>query len=235
MKKPLNQEDIITWLIKNNQGDHHYDLIELNDRYINLFEDDENYQLFLKQAVSNGHQYMINIDGNFVIKDTKLKKLPIQLGVVDTFDCSENQLTTLMGAPYCTNKNFFCSDNQLKSLEYASRIILGDLYCMNNKLEELENIYLIKGSLLCYGNNIKNLIKFPSWIEKDVIMSGLSYIAGESLIKYKPESESVLEFFQHRDFSFWSHLHQIDKIHDEQEKILSMMMMNEKIKKKKKL
>jgi len=75
-------------------------------------------------------------DVSSVIKDGKFK---IKFGKVKgDFDCSNNKLTSLEGAPKYVGGNFYCSHNQLTSLEEAPERVEGGFYCSNNKLTSLE-------------------------------------------------------------------------------------------------
>ncbi len=238
MKKIKEKLDILAWLHANNQTHSSYDLIEINENYIEMFNDDINYQEFLKTAQRDGHIYLIHVRGDFILKNIEIKKLPVQFGIVDSFMCSDNHLTTLKGCPYYVNRHFFCSDNHLKSLEYAPRIVLGDFYCINNLLKELDNILLIKGSFLCYGNDVQNLIKFPNIIEGDVIFFNLSYIIGKKIMKYKDRISfkgSDLQFIQHKEFKFWRHFSIEDKAKDEQDVIVKNLNLKYSVKKVNKL
>jgi len=50
------------------------------------------------------------------------------------FDCSNNQLTSLKGAPREVNGNFSCSHNKLTSLEGAPREVKRGFYCYKNQI-----------------------------------------------------------------------------------------------------
>ena len=47
----------------------------------------------------------------------------------DYFDCSNNLLTSLEGAPESVGGGFYCPNNQIISLEGVSEQIKGDFYC----------------------------------------------------------------------------------------------------------
>jgi hypothetical protein len=65
-----------------------------------------------------------------------------------SFDCSENQLTSLQGAPREVGGAFNCSGNQLTSLEGAPREVGGDFYCrFNPKLTSLDGIGNVAGHI----------------------------------------------------------------------------------------
>ena len=59
--------------------------------------------------------------------------------------CSNNQLTTLEGAPKEVSGWFDCSDNQLTTLEGAPKLVSSHFYCYNNPLpKEILNFDDIK-------------------------------------------------------------------------------------------
>ena len=52
------------------------------------------------------------------------------------FDCSENRLTSLEGAPQSVGIHFDCSYNSLISLEGGPQSVGGDFYCHTNTISE---------------------------------------------------------------------------------------------------
>lgn len=60
----------------------------------------------------------VNVTCNVWLNDLGLKKLPIKFGKVGgDFDCSNNNLTSLEGAPYSVGCEFYCTDNKKKFTE----------------------------------------------------------------------------------------------------------------------
>ena len=57
------------------------------------------------------------------------------------FDCRNNQLTSLEGAPSSVGGNFYCDHNQLASLAGAPQSVGGHFYCSSNQLTSLEGIH----------------------------------------------------------------------------------------------
>jgi hypothetical protein len=55
-----------------------------------------------------------------------------------SIDCSNNNLTSLEGAPSYVGVNFYCDVNQLTSLEGAPLYVGGSFYCRMNNLTSLE-------------------------------------------------------------------------------------------------
>ena len=74
------------------------------------------------------------------------------------FDCNNNNLTSLEGAPKEINGSFDCSNNNLTSLEGAPKEINGYFDCSNNNLTSLKDApKKINGSFDCYNNNLTSL------------------------------------------------------------------------------
>jgi len=65
---------------------------------------------------------------------TSLNGAPQEVGA--SFNCSDNSLTSLKGAPQRVGSFFNCSDNSLSSLEGAPQWVGGDLYFNDNTLSE---------------------------------------------------------------------------------------------------
>lgn len=61
------------------------------------------------------------------------------------FNCSDNLLETLFGAPEIVWGDFGCNNNKLTSLEYAPKKVSRGFYCADNKREFTED-YVLKVS-----------------------------------------------------------------------------------------
>jgi Leucine-rich repeat (LRR) protein len=74
---------------------------------------------------------VVNVNGNIAIKRT-MDKLPVVFGDVKVCRLENAGLTTLEGSPeVCTT--FDCSNNELTSLEGGPRIVIGHYLCIENK------------------------------------------------------------------------------------------------------
>jgi len=136
----------------------------------------------------------INVDGNVSISNLGLKKIPVQFNVVTgTFDCSNNKLESLEGAPKevgldfnCSYNDlkflkegptkvgriFLCSNNKLESLNGVPREVEDSFYCNNNKLESLEGAPTkVGGDFDCSNNKLKSLEGAPREVGEDFICS----------------------------------------------------------------
>jgi len=85
-----------------------------------------------------------------------LTKLPIKFKEVGGhFDCSNNSLTSLEGAPQKVGGFFICSHNSLTSLEGAPQTVGGSFYCSNNSLTSLEGApQTVGGFFICSRNKL---------------------------------------------------------------------------------
>jgi hypothetical protein len=110
-------------------------------------------------------KYSINEDGSVCVNDSViiqgkgLSKIPLQFGIVmDSFDCSDNKLTSLEGSPIMIAGSFWCSNNLLTSLESATKLMIVDFYCCFNNLTSLKGCPdKIFGDLDCRGNKLITL------------------------------------------------------------------------------
>ena len=91
----------------------------------------------------------LTIGGKKITKQTPSEHWP------GNFGCSDNQLTSLEGAPASVGGNFYCSDNQLTSLEGAPASVGGYFGCSSNRLTSLEGIHKILKQMngIFYANN----------------------------------------------------------------------------------
>lgn len=96
----------------------------------------------------------VDVNGDVSLFSKNLTYIPVQFGIVSGFfDCSENQLTSLLGSPTEIGKSFFCSKNRLTSLEYLPAIVEKDIIASNNQIRSLKKTYLIRSETLCVQLN----------------------------------------------------------------------------------
>lgn len=103
----------------------------------------------------------VNLNGKF-----NEKSLPVKFKLVDGyFDISNNNLTSLEGAPETVTKDFNCSNNNLTSLLDAPYKV-GDFDCSNNKLVNLSHCPKeVSGSFDCSSNQIISIKGSPRSIK----------------------------------------------------------------------
>jgi hypothetical protein len=81
------------------------------------------------------------------------------------FYCSFNSLTTLKGAPETVGGNFYCVDNSLTTLKGGPKTVGGDFICSKNSLTTLEGgPKEVGGEFWCYGNSLATLKGAPETI-----------------------------------------------------------------------
>ena len=97
---------------------------------------------------------------------TNLEGAPTKVG--GYFYCRHNQLTSLEGAPQEVGGVFWCSYNQLTNLVGAPTRVGGYFGCDNNKLTSLEGAPTKVGSgFYCNYNKLTNLEGAPTEVGED--------------------------------------------------------------------
>ena len=95
--------------------------------------DQNNYEEYIGKTVK--------VTGNVRLGDLGLTKIPINFTEVGgDFYCSDNNLTSLEGAPEkVVIGSFYCFKNKLSSLEGAPKEVGRDFDCSFNRLTSLEH------------------------------------------------------------------------------------------------
>lgn len=146
-------------------------------------------------------KYRINTDGsvdvndNVNLKGKNLTEIPLKFGwVLGGFYISDNKLTSLKGAPFRVDDDFDCSANELKSLIDGPDIVGGRYHCGNNFLTDLHgsprkiNIDFscfinklttleggpeeVSGEFFAYVNELTSLKGSPIKVGKDFYVAG---------------------------------------------------------------
>ncbi len=91
----------------------------------------------------------------------------IRFGTVSGyFDCADNQLTSLEGAPQVVGQSFYCNNNKLTSLDYAPQQVGGHFYCNTNGLTSLEGApERVGGGFYCGENRLTSLQGAPERVD----------------------------------------------------------------------
>ena len=128
-------------------------------------------EAFLNRYIRKGGTWSVNpttglvdIQGDFFPDNDGLKNfLGIKFGnVTGVFNCSNNQLQSLKGAPQEVNGNFYCENNQLQSLKGAPRKVGGYFNCSHNLLQSLAGApQEVVGDFDCYSSQLKSLAGAP--------------------------------------------------------------------------
>ena len=116
-------------------------------------------ELFIKEYTINTDG-SIDVDGNVVISNISLSKIPIKFNkVTGYFNCSYNCLTTLENSPKKIGKNFSCYSNRLTSLEGFPQKVGEYTHCYLNFYLESINGYNGDYKKLLLSDNRKYLIR----------------------------------------------------------------------------
>jgi hypothetical protein len=116
----------------------------------------------------NPQNGLIDVYGDFECKEQELTDFKgVRFGKVTlSFNCSDNSLTSLAGAPQSVGKFFNCSDNSLTSLEGAPQEVGASFDCSDNSLTSLKglpNEFILSGSgsFYCSSNFLTSLEGLP--------------------------------------------------------------------------
>ncbi|MBO4625800.1 MAG: PcfJ domain-containing protein [Alphaproteobacteria bacterium] len=104
------------------------------------------------------------VDGDLNLSNLGLSELPdlSEWEIRDDFYCSDNQLTSLAGAPQKVGGDFECSGNQLTSLNGAPEKVGGYFDCSRNQLTSLNGApEKVGGDFDCSYNQLTSLNGAP--------------------------------------------------------------------------
>ena len=141
-----------------------------------LFSKEQNEAIkFLMYGISQqgGWKYnpetdLVDVWGNFSYTKKGLKDFKgVKFGKINgDFDCSNNELASLEGAPIEVEGSFNCSNNKLTSLEGAPIVVEGSFNCSNNKLTSLEGAPRGVHKFNCSGNLLTGLDGGPDIVSR---------------------------------------------------------------------
>jgi hypothetical protein len=141
--------------------------------YFNINKDSGNSVI---EIVGKEHEKVVDNFGKVVRKENRSSVnfsnynfyiLPdlSDLDISGDFDCSNNNLTSLKGAPKSVGGHFNCANNNITSLEGAPKSVRGHFNCNYNHLTSLEGSpkWSIGGSFDCSNNKLTSLEGSPKW------------------------------------------------------------------------
>ena len=111
---------------------------------------------------------LVDVKGRFSCSGQGLSDFKgVKFGVVwRNFNCSENRLTSLDGAPQSVDVDFHCDHNLLTSLEGAPQKVGGDFYCNINRLTSLVGApQEVNGYFVCSDNALTSLVGAPQDVD----------------------------------------------------------------------
>jgi hypothetical protein len=97
---------------------------------------------FLDKVVERGtwtlnSEGKVDVEGWVQMNIMNLTQIPVKFGKVSkSFSCSDNNLTSLEGAPSEVGGDFLCFKNNLTSLENCPDYVGGSFICFNNPLKD---------------------------------------------------------------------------------------------------
>jgi hypothetical protein len=181
----LPQMDETNYLIKFNILDSSPEILDFIsqsrnwslDYYFNINKDSGNSVI---EEFGKAHERVVNNFGKVVRKENSSNVnlsnynfyiLPdlSDLDIRGSFNCSNNNLKSLKGAPKSVRGSFDCSNNNITSLEGAPKWSVGGGFdCYNNRLTSLKGSpKSVGGSFKCNYNNLTSLEGSPENIEGD--------------------------------------------------------------------
>jgi hypothetical protein len=138
-------------------------------RYLKLFENHQTEAEVAKICQRYGiKEWTLNSNGlvdigilrKVDLSKSGLTELPLKFGEVDHyFDCDDNELISLEGAPQKVFSDFYCSGNKLTSLKGAPKFVRGDFHCDSNYIRSFEGLVDIGGNFFCFDNPIYEVWK----------------------------------------------------------------------------
>ena len=136
------------------------------------------YRFNTEKWTLNSKTGLVDVYGSFDCSKQGLSDFKgVKFGSVgEYFSCSENQLTSLEGAPQSVGEYFSCFENQLTSLEGAPQSVGeksqgggdGHFDCSYNRLTSLVGApQKVKGHFWCCNNRLTSLVGAPQRVERD--------------------------------------------------------------------
>ena len=103
------------------------------------------------------------------------------------FYCYYNELTTLVGAPQSVGRDFYCDNNQLTTLVGAPQSVGRDFYCSGNPVTEttLNSIFALMKSGISYQQALEK--RWPKMKDEDRVLmyKEMPTLSPEDIRKYK--------------------------------------------------
>ena len=117
---------------------------------------------YIKQYIRNGSKGNLNLNQMELIELPEILK---NVSVDGDFDCSNNKLTSLTGAPTSVGGTFNCTTNKLTSLKGSPVNVGVDFWCDSNKLTSLEGSPSSVGRhFSCNYNKLTSLAGAPKTV-----------------------------------------------------------------------
>lgn len=115
------------------------------------------YEFTMREIIDKfgNTERFIDVDSSVNLHRKGLSFIPFQFGnIKGDFDCSNNSLTSLKGAPQKVKGYFSCSNNHLESLRYSPVKVGGEFDFSTNKVKSFEHMpKVIYGDIVCVDNH----------------------------------------------------------------------------------
>jgi len=130
----------------------------------------------IEKYVDLSNLYLNELPG--FLSDVEIKRKTVKNNYENdfcSFNCSNNNLTSLVNAPKYVHGDFDCSNNFLTSLVGAPEIIYGDFDCTKNPITSLDGLpkRLIDGRLRIDGELEEmfsdHYVRSRCWMSKYII------------------------------------------------------------------
>lgn len=100
------------------------------------------------------YHYTVEVFTDVDLAKKSLEFIPIKFSFVrGFFDCSHNNLSTLLGSPDKVGEDFYCINNNLTSLFAGPSSVSGQFICSHNKIENLDYLPHHIGKCICLKHN----------------------------------------------------------------------------------
>jgi len=152
LAKTIGNDEVVSFLEERGANDIGFDSKKAEEFFKSASVEEINKVL---KVLPDGYE----LDCDVNLSGRGLTELPdfSRIVVNGEFDCDNNKLTTLKGAPKEVKRGFYCNKNQLISLEGSPSIVGGAFYCFDNQLISLEGSPSIVGwGFYCYDNPLKS-------------------------------------------------------------------------------
>ena len=114
---------------------------------------EDRLERYIKDYIRNGSKGNLDLSG---LNLTKLPEILKNISVGGLFDCSNNNLTSLINAPKSVGGNFWCGCNKLTSLECAHITVGRDFHCNGNRLTSLQGApTIVHRDFYCSDNSVQ--------------------------------------------------------------------------------
>ena len=132
---------------------------------------------------------LVDVDGDFDCSEQGLTDLKeVKFGKVSGyFNCYNNQLTTLEGAPQSVSGSFYCFNNQLTTLEGAPQSVGQSFRFHNNPVSEstLKGIFALMEKGKSYQQALEERWPKMKDVDRAVLYKQMPDLSPEDVRKYK--------------------------------------------------